>query len=471
MATSGYDAGVIQDADGLLFVGTKLINKKAIEDWGLKPELRVDRGRESLFYLNPAGQALIKILYPGFAIILSRDFELARAVVKVSSEIRHEAVEPSASALGHAMYRPTSAMEQSGTASEDVMRFLQPGYNGPLEFAYEIWGEQAVDKTQELWFPSQENITDEFFYRMADIKGKVIFLDIIEEIRSRRDVKSKDLKKIRQIKKKRVQKIEELIYFTETMQPILDALPPEVTVIQDMAGGAGDLALAVGFYLLLKGHPLQQIQIIDPYSKRLGLDSFMERILDHLPFGEELRSLSVHTNEALQKAKILPNALVIAKHACGDLTDSIIEKWIRSDSVALGAMTCCQDKAATKSARYDIVAPDGFLVVNCHRCGAVNRLGDTLCVKASLPKEDKCVADPSQGSTYPHQATSQDYWEWLCLSSAKTNARDPETLAEGMEAMTILDRLRVRYLARYEFDVELFQNSNFPKGDIIVARK
>lgn len=123
--------------------------------------------------------------------------------------------------------------------------------------------------------------------------------------------------------------------------------------------------------------------------------------------------------------------MVVAKHACGTLTDDIISQWRESESGMLVAMTCCQGKAASEPARY------GF---------------------------------------------SQNEWEDLCHSSDLTNTEIPEQpgkareralrrLEEGNRAMKKIDMARVEYLRRHGFAAELSTTDKFPKGDVIMARR
>ncbi|MBI3633588.1 MAG: hypothetical protein HY226_04820 [Candidatus Vogelbacteria bacterium] len=63
MAINGYGAGVMQDADGILYIGAEKINDETLTNWGLKTEQRDDgRGRIVTFYINEKGELVAKKL-------------------------------------------------------------------------------------------------------------------------------------------------------------------------------------------------------------------------------------------------------------------------------------------------------------------------------------------------------------------------------------------------------------------------
>jgi hypothetical protein len=212
--------------------------------------------------------------------------------------------------------------------------------------------------------------------------------------------------------------MEELQYIIAILAPILKDLPPEVNTVIDMAGGVGDLGLALTYHLMLQNHRINDARIVDPFAYQEGFDFLMERILDYIPDGERLRDVVKHYNLGLQDAEIPSGSIVVAKHPCGDLADSIIENWVNSDSDVLAIMTCCQGKAASKPARY------GF---------------------------------------------TQSAWSDLCLTSDQTKEADKRRRDEGVAAMTALDTARRDFLREWFFEAELFQTDRFPKGDLIVA--
>jgi hypothetical protein len=157
----------------------------------------------------------------------------------------------------------------------------------------------------------------------------------------------------------------------------------------------------------------------------------MDTIIDHLPFRKKMEEIAVHNSGYLQDAKITPESMVVAKHACGTLTDSIIEQWRDSKSKVMVLMTCCQDEARNEPARY------GF---------------------------------------------SQEEWSRLCRESSKTGTDVPEApgkardralrdLETGNRAMKKLDMARVEYLRRHGFAARLDVTDKFPKGDTIIARR
>lgn len=401
MAVNGYEAGIIQDADGLLFVGAKKINDAVFEQWKLKSEVRDDgRGHMATFYVNDKGESVIKKLYPGFAIVLSRNFDLAKAMVKGSNEVNP-------GTLGHKLYRPTSMKEKSKDP-------------GRIKRSPRV-KEEAVPEN----LPEPERKRAEFYSRLVFLKTQQTFRDKANAII--RKNKEKGLGRVTndtleteagKTQKKLMQKMEELKYMISLMGDELDSLPPEVDRIVDMAGGAGDLGLAVSMEMMVRGRKLNQTEIVDPEE---DLALYNKLLVQELPDSEEFKKVVRFEMKTLQEAEIPDNAVVVAKHACGDLTDTIIEKWVQSESPLLIIMTCCQEKAADRPARYNI---------------------------------------------------PQDDWKKWCRESSKTNSPgNARKIAEGMDAMTKLDTARVSYLRRYGFEAKLVQTDKFPKGDVIIARR
>ncbi len=402
MAINGYEGGVVQDADGLLFVGAKNIDESIFEKWNLKKEERDDgRGHMATFYANDRKEDVVKKIHPNFYIILSRNFDLAKAVIQGTSEINPDN-------LGHKRYRPTSMDKKN---NENKKRIKKNPRIGEIKENAEEKGEETRRK--------------KFYNRLTFLKAQQAFRDrAIGIIRKRREknkerVTSDDLEaEADKTKKKLKQKMEELKYMISVMGEELSSLPPDVNEIVDMAGGAGDLGLAVSMEMFLRDKELKQTSIIDPEEE---LKTYNECIIKELPDPEKFKEVVDFKLETLQEAEIPDNAIVVAKHPCGDLTDIIIEKWVQSKSPLLVIMTCCQEKAAKQPARYNI---------------------------------------------------KQEDWKDWCKKSAKTNVTDnPQKLKEGVEAMTKLDNARVDYLQRHGFNARLFQNSEFPKGDIILAKR
>lgn len=410
MAIDGYEAGATQDKEGMLFIGARAIDDAIFERWGLRRELRTDRGRENVvFYVNDKGEALLKKLYPGFVIVLSRNLPLAKAIVQATLAGSGETSVPPPEVLGHTMFAPTSAPEER--EGMDRMAFLRRAAATP--------GPETGQKSTAL-----VRLKDKFYDDLAYTKSHVIFLDVIDALRKKRAEKGQEVTHaevdatIEKVDRKVEQKMDELRHMLAVMEPYLRNLPQDASAVMDMAGGAGDLGLAIGTHLLASGRPLREVRIIDPFAQPMALDVFTDMIIDRLPFRDELREKVVHTNLPVQEAAITPDAVVVAKHACGTLSDDIIERWVRSESPLLVIMTCCHDKAKDEPARYD------------------------------LPQEE---------------------WQRLCRISSKTNDPKRERWQRGMEAMTALDEARVRYLERFGVEAKLIQTDKFPKGDVIVA--
>ncbi|MEI6296901.1 MAG: methyltransferase [bacterium] len=406
MALSGYESGIVQDADGFLFVGAKKIDDNIFLQWNLRPEQRGDgRGHMATFYVNNKGEAVVKKIHSDFVIVLSRNFDLAKAIVKASREVDQ-------GLLGHKVYDPTSMPK----------RYRK---NMVLKGTPRIKNSDVVTPRNNVENMSkEERYRNTFYNTLAFIKAREIFRDSsnvkIRKIRENRQGRVTDdtLEAwARKTEEKIRQKMEELQYMISSVDGELDKLPPDTDKIVDMAGGAGDLGLALTMEMMLRGKEVRETDIVDPVE---GLAVFNKLIIGELPDAEKFKKIVNYKSETLQEFKIPENSVVVAKHACGDLTDTIIEHWVKSNSPFLVIMTCCQDKAKKQPSRYGI---------------------------------------------------SQIEWEEWCRNSAKTNSGDPKIRAQGMEAMTKLDEARVRYLERFGFEAKLLQTDKFPKGDIIVAKR
>src|SRR3989344_1416614 len=79
MAVNGHKAGIVKDKAGLLFVGANELNYESL---GLRAEVKEDRGRQVTFYVDEEGNDVVKKLYPGFAIVLNGDLEVAKKLAR-----------------------------------------------------------------------------------------------------------------------------------------------------------------------------------------------------------------------------------------------------------------------------------------------------------------------------------------------------------------------------------------------------
>ncbi len=419
MGINGFKAGVYQDPDGMLFVGSaKEINDDVIANWGLKPIVRNDRRvvqgkvieREVTFYENADGEKLAKKIHPGFVVVLSRSFELAKAIAEVGMR-GVEAKKPSDNALGHKFYAPTSIDK-----NDEVEKNMESIYM-PLR-------SKVLRLIEQDPLPANATNAEEFYYMFLQVRKLVVFRDAVKILCEKKERKNQEITQEdldlewEKVQRKQAQKIEELKYIVNIMMPVLEKLPKRVDKIMDMAGGTGDLALATAMAMMEVNHPISEAKIIDP-SVRITKD-FTDFVIEYLPNKERFKTIIDPQATSLQEAQISKNDVVVAKHSCGTLTDDIIEKWMKSESPLLIVMTCCHDKAKNETARYDL---------------------------------------------------SQQEWSKLCKKSGKTNHSNPQIWEQGMAAMTKLDQARIDYLKRYGFEAELHQTAEFPKGDVIVARR
>lgn len=433
MALQGFESGILHDADGMLYVGAKTIDDQVFEKWGLKKVVKDDeRGRKNVpHFTNSKGEVLFKQIFPGFIVVLARNFDLAKAIARVAAnpeKVTEDMALP-AELFEHTLYAPTSSGPDSERAHQEEwgrkIAFFKRVMASPPPFPERLKGDGMPMRATDLLYDG-----------MKYIKSHVNALSAEDALREKLKAKAKEptqdqlVKNFEKINDKIEQKVDELKYLMSIFQNEAKHFDGNDAVILDMAGGAGDLGLAAAVTAIASGKPPKEVRIVDPFSYRVGLDIYTNVIVDYLPFREDLHEKVVHTNETIQEANIPDNAIMMAKHPCGDLADSLIERWMQSESPLLMIMTCCQDKACGKPARYNI---------------------------------------------------AQEDWNHWCKNSSRTNIAPDRAqphyedqkmkLESGMEAMRQIDQARVDYLKRLGFEAELHQNTDFPKGNVIVARR
>lgn len=427
MAIKGYESGVVQDAEGWLFVGAREeIEDARIESTGLEKQVAPDErnpNRMVTYFVNDKGQKVIKKLHPGLLIVLSRSFDLATSVVKALND-KQDVIDVASNALGHIRVMQTTEKARESLGMEDDR--MPKGF---LRLSKDAHVSDTLSTSTELTRPRED-----FYTQLLNIRALYVYADALKQLKKKRAEQNKSVSESDKellgdkTRNKMEQKVDELRYVNRLIAEQLDSLPENIHSVVDMAGGAGDLGLAVTTELLSRGKDITHTEIVDPQE---GVAEFMETIIDHLPFRDTLEKIVEHNTGYLQDAHITPDSMVVAKHACGTLTDDIISQWRESESSLLVAMTCCQGKAAHEPARY------GF---------------------------------------------GQKEWEKLCQESDLTNTQIPDApgkgrdralakLEEGNRAMKKLDMARVEYLRRHGFKAELSTTDEFPKGDVIIARR
>ena len=430
MALKGYDAGIVQDGEGWVYIGAREeIDDAMIEATGLKKIVGPDDhdpSRQVTFFISDQGVKVIKKLHPGFLVVLTKSFDVAQAITRAINE--KDVVRAAEDALGHTRVIQTTEKNRGAfeRVDESLERLKAMGY---------LRIPEVKSLTQELATSTElSSPREEFYDRMLYVRAMYVFVDALSQLRQRREEEGKNVSDhdvaalSRRIWSKMAQKVDELRHLNGILAEEFDRMPANISKVIDMAGGAGDLGLAVTNELLSRGRDVQSTEIVDPQA---GVKEFMETIIDHLPFRETLKRIAHHNTGYLQDAKITPESIVVAKHACGTLTDAVIEQWRDSKSPMLVAMTCCQDKAKDAPARY------GF---------------------------------------------SQEEWSRLCVESGKTGVEVPDEhgpardealkrVKEGMAAMKKLDMARVGDLRRRGFAARLDITDKFPKGDTIIARR
>lgn len=443
IAIEGFSAGVATDDEGWVYVGAAgRIKDGLLESCGLTKEtvpdprdpLRIEivdgkpvqRGRMVDMYSNQSGQQVVKRLYPGFLIMNDKTEGAMNLALSIAQAVNDEA--------------RVLEYEEEWTEPLRVIQTTE-AERDEWDQDRDAWNRAAFLRMPELHIihegtPDTTALTrprEDLYPQMLYVRGLHVYLDSLKKKRHKLDRDLTDFEKSELIAdtwEKQTQKVEEVRYVNGLIDGLLDRLPPEVDTVIDMAGGAGDLGLGVAVELLARGRKLGRVEVVDP---QVGVADFMKDIITWLPFRKELEETAHHTTGILQEATITPESVVVAKHACGTLTDEIIDMWRDSKchSPVLVAMTCCQDKAANEPSRYGI------------------------------PQEE---------------------WHRLCKESAKTNTVVPEQpgpardialreLQRGHDAMDALDRARVENLRRHGFEAELHKTDKFPKGNVIIARR
>lgn len=425
MAIEKYHAGVATDAEGWVYVGAaERIKDKLLLSCGLTKEVIPDPRdpkRTVDMYSNFSGQQVVKRVHPGFLVVLNRSLDLA---LLIASAINDEA---KILEVGEGVVEPTRVIQTTeakrGEWNDDAVDYDRRAFLKMPELRV------IQEGTSESLVISRPK--DDFYKGMLYIRGLFVYLDRLKGARHKLGRELTDYEKETVMEdnwRKMEQKVDELRYLNGLIDEFVDDIPSGVDSIIDMAGGAGDFGLAVGTEFLSRGRQLKSVEIVDPQK---GLNEFMEKIVSWIPFRKEFEEKAHLITGFLQAAEIRPETMVVAKHACGTLSDDIIEMWRESESPLLVAMTCCQDKAAKHPARYGL---------------------------------------------------NQDKWIKLCLDSAKTNTEIPEEpgqtrdlalreLVQGQKAMDELDLARVEDLRRRGFAAELRKTDKFPKGNVIIARR
>lgn len=429
MALKGYEVGIAQDSEGWVFVMAQgMISDRLLESCGLtkkvKPDPR-DASRRITVFLNNKGQEVVKKVHRGFLVILSKSFDLAQAIAEAVKE-QKDTIEIADEALGHTrVIQTTEKQRDNDKAKDDEHWFRKQFLRRP--------GNVSVN-AKESQSEALSRPRDDFYEQMLYIRALYVYLDAVEKTRSDKEKDGKELTDLdretisERVWNKMEQKVDELRYVNELLQKEGEGIPPNVKAVIDMAGGAGDLGLAVGTEFLAQGRELEDIEIVDPQE---GVDDLMENIIDHIPFRQDFEKIAHHNTGFLQDANIRPDSIVVAKHACGTLTDAIIDQWINSESPMLVAMTCCQDKAKHQPAHY------GLEQKRWH---------------------DLCVLSGATGKEVPDEP-------------GKKRDMALKELERGKQAMYELDMARVEHLRRNGFKAELHTTDKFPKGDVIIARR
>jgi len=306
------------------------------------------------------------------------------------------------------IYLPTSRKE-GGETTESLRAYfeafpLRPESEG-IDYKNYLNVEQALVR-----------VKDQIFDTMAWIKSGVTYVDAVAKKKKENpglemNKEEKDCLHDEVVEKIRA-KMDELKYLFDFVE-----FPENCDEIYDVAGGAGDVAISLMLKAYLERRQISKATIVDPVSE---FKFYAELIMNHMPFGSELKKRVDFQEKTLQNMELPANAITIAKHPCGDLADDLIERWLKSDSPELVIMTCCQSKAKNRPPRYGLNA---------------------------------------------------DEWKRLCIRSDWTGSKDPQKRQQGMDAMVELDTKRVEFLRAKGISVDFHTTDRFYKGDVIVAKR
>jgi len=421
MALKGFEQGIGQDSDGIIFIGSKDFDDSILIDWGLKPVIKEDRGRQITFYENSEGTQVIKRVHKGFLVILNRNLDLAVAIVKRKSLTTEEKEH----LLEFKRYMPTS---------------YNDGWKMPEKYIESSPFPEPILEWPEL--SQEERILTVFFEIFRYVRSNEILNDTVSSlkmaaakkiIRDRKLTETDSLiaeisktitinpekiqREILKIQKKQLQKTEEMKRMVQLMTEKLSYFTKKPFRIVDAAAGSGDAGMSIGLSMILSGWDIKQIILSDVVPEYI---IFNETIIESMP--QEVRDTFGHLVDyqikPIQEMDFSTDSIIVSKHPCGTLADSIIDKWTKSKSPALIIMTCCHDKASLETAQY------GF---------------------------------------------TQAEWGALCQRTALTSSSDEAKRLSAMEAMDELDRARISYLQRLGFRAELIKDPSFPKGNVIFA--
>ena len=475
LAEMGERVGVVTNADGEVFLGTKgPVDEQVFSLLGLEKSVGKDDkdSRRTVNYYTKNGQNKIKEIHSGFFVFMDKDYSLP---LKIAHTLREGSMLESGNVVD--ADRVVQSTESQRRKLEEVFDTFNNFGWFDLEKKQNIvrFKSGAGDLGPNSDSTELARPRDQFFGAFEYIRPLYVYLDALKLESARKyqqygETLSEQEQVVlyNRIKDKQHEKVDELRYLADELEDFFDELPAEVDHVVDMAGGAGDFGLLAATQLLTRGHELRKVEIVDPQET---VDEFMDVLIDYIPtVGQDIKKIAHHAvskgaemdlkvreaEEALQAAReekvgssfdggvaaaeqrledaiharetvgylqntiLTDRSLVLAKHACGTLIDDTIELLVNSDAKYFVAMTCCQGKAADKPPRY---------------------------------------------------GCSHHNWRALCKESDLTNQDPGPKLDRGRAAMIEIDELRINYLRRQGFRVVFSTTDKFAKGDVIVACK
>lgn len=317
-----------------------------------------------------------------------------------------------------------------------------------LELAYDTFIQQF--KTQADYEKHLQEGAGDFARLWSELRSeylaevRMVASELIRDL-GRTDVNVDDFTKLfeeafRKALKGEYERNRRKIAETRALLEVLESYAEDFSSIEhvlDMAGGAGDLGIAIADHYAKDG---KQVRIIDvvpvlelyaDYLKGIGLS---EGTRDRVTF--EIHPLQVTEIPVGERDK----TAIVAKHPCGGLKEDIVNLAIQSEVPFLMIMTCCQDKMCQHAEEY-------------------------------YP-------------FYAKEIPSREAFTDLLKRSAQTNIivdderpemqeRLEKKRQDGIQAMQILDTITANRLreAGYEVDMLVSDNRRIIKGNIIVARK
>jgi len=227
---------------------------------------------------------------------------------------------------------------------------------------------------------------------------------------------------------------------TRALLSVLDRYKNDLKGIDtfiDMAGGAGDLGIAIAETYAHDGVKVRIVDVVPAlqmYSGYLKENGIHMNTRDRVEFElHPLQETKISDEERKRTA-------IVAKHPCGGLKEDVVSEVIQNEVPFMMLMSCCQDKMCDHVDEY------------------YQYYADEIDTKEEFVKIAKISARTN-----------------INLDEAPPGKRDEleRKRESGVDAMNILDEITANRLRRagYQVDIIRLEDPMIPKGNVLVARK